>query len=272
MKKNIAIIGLGVMGEKYCNLINKENKYRIIAICDKDEKKLKKNSIKFKVKNIFSNHKKLLNAKLKIDLIIVSTTAESHASIIQDSILSKCKNILTEKPVCNSIKDAKMLVKLKNRFKSRISVNHSRRFFKSYTLVKNIIKKGLIGKLVSINIQMGGGKLGSNGSHITDLIRHLIEEEPTYVIGFINKSKYANPRGKKFFDPGGYGKIVFKNNLRAFIDLMEDHSSPPTIMIIGSKGRIFFDEREKKLSLFTRPKTKFNLPISKRIGFTKKII
>ena len=272
MKKNIAIIGLGRMGERYCNLINKEKKYRIIAICDKDNKKLIKNSKKFKVKNTFLNYKKLLNSKIKINLVIVSTTANYHASITQYSIINKYKNILIEKPVCNSIKDCFMLVKLKNKFKPRVSVNHVRRFSKNYTLVKNILKKGLIGRPISINIQMGGGQIGSNGVHLIDLAIYLLGDEPKYVNGFINKTKLENPRGKKFFDPGGFGIIIFKNKARAFIDIMEDHSSPVTLLIIGSKGRIFYDEKQKKFTLFTRPKKNFNSPIGQRIKFKKKII
>ena len=54
--------------------------------------------------------------------------------------------------------------------------------------------------------------------------------------------------------------------------MLDDHSSPPAIYILGSKGRIFFDERENFYNLYKREKKLFNEPVLKRVKFILKKI
>ena len=119
----------------------------------------------------------------------------------------------------------------------------------------HIKNKEIAGDLKSITIQMGGGQFGSNGSHMVDLIRFLMGEEALSVSGYLSKPINENYRGKNFFDPGAFCMIKTKNGIRAIIDMLDDHSSPPTISILGSKGRIFLMNAKKILfSLYKREK------------------
>tara|TARA_B100000886_G_scaffold205780_1_gene142137 strand:- start:15093 stop:16112 length:1020 start_codon:yes stop_codon:yes gene_type:complete len=267
---NVAIIGFGVMGRRYFNILKQIKNFKVCYILDKKKNFLKNQKFKDDI-NFFNDYSKVLKIK-KIDLVIVSTTANVRHKIIMSCIKNKIKYILAEKPLCKSLKEANEILRFSKKKHSKISINFSRRYSATYEKIKYHIKNKEIGDLKSITIQMGGGQFGSNGSHMVDLIRFLMGEEALSVSGYLSKPINENYRGKNFFDPGAFCMIKTKNGIRAIIDMLDDHSSPPTISILGSKGRIFFDEREKFYSLYTREKKFFSEPVSKRISFKHKKI
>ena len=273
MKKiRVAIIGYGRMGQRYFDILDEIKLFKIECIIDKKVKKLKFQMKKNNVDFIFDNYLKLEKVKKKIDLVIISTTADVRYKIIAYCIKAGIKFILAEKPFCKSLNEASKIISLSKKNSSRILVNFIRRSSAVYKKINNQIKRKVIGRLKSITIQMGGGQFGSNGSHMTDLLNFLIDEKPLDVSGYLDNSK-KNYRGKKFYDPGGYCLYRSKNNTRGIIDMLSDHSSPPTIFILGAKGRIFYDERDNFYLLYKRQKKDFNKPVSKRCNFkVKKII
>ena len=268
--KQVAIIGLGKMGEKYISFLKNKTPFRICCIVDKNKRLTKFIAKKYNLNNYCYDYKSIFLINFKIDIVIIATTLPARFQIIKYCLENNIKYILAEKPLCSSIKQS-ILIRNKNN-NSRISVNYGRRYVSVYNLIKEKISSGEIGVLRSLTIQMGGGQIGSNGVHMTDLARYLTGSEATKVIGFLDKSPKKNPRGSYFKDPGGFAIIFFKKNIRVVIDMVNDHSSPPSISILCSKGRIFFDERKKYYEVYMRPKKYFHLPVSNRIEFDKKIV
>ena len=83
------------------------------------EKKILKKDQKFFTKSF---DKVLRN---KIDLLIISSTADYHAKYAKKAILQGVKNILIEKPVVTSLKDGYELIRLQKKYKTRICVNQN---------------------------------------------------------------------------------------------------------------------------------------------------
>lgn len=271
MKKiNVAIIGFGMMGQRYFNIINQIKNFNICCIIDK-----KNNFSKFQKFNeninFFNDYNEAFRIK-KIDLVIVSTTANVRHKIVLSCIKNHIKYVIAEKPLCKSLKEAFEILNFSEKGQTKISLNFSRRHSSTYKKIKDDIQKKEIGDLKSITIQMGGGQFGSNGSHMVDLLRFLIDEEILSLSGYLSKPIHENYRGKIFYDPGAYCIIRTKKGIRATIDMLDDHSSPPAIYILGSKGRIFFDERENFYNLYKREKKLFNEPVLKRVKFILKKI
>ena len=91
-KINCVIVGLGKMGLVYYNIIKNLN-LNLVGVCDLNEsrkKNLKKKDQKFFTKSF---DKILRN---KIDLLIISSTADYHAKYAKKAILQGVKNILIE--------------------------------------------------------------------------------------------------------------------------------------------------------------------------------
>lgn len=271
MKKiNVVIIGFGVMGQRYYNILKQIKNFNICCIIDKKKRFSEIQKLKDSI-NFLTDYKNIFKNK-KIDLVIVSTTANVRHKIIMSCIKNHIKYVLAEKPLCKSLKEAYELLRLSKKKQTKISLNFIRRFSSTYKKIQDHIKNKEIGDLKSITIQMGGGQFGSNGSHMVDLIRFLTGLEVLSVSGYLSKPISENYRGRNFFDPGAYCIIETKKGIRATIDMLDDHGSPPTIYILGSKGRILFDERNNFYSLYKREKSFFNEPIYRRISFNHKKI
>ena len=105
MKKKfrVGIVGAGHIAKTFHLPAWKKNKKtKIVAICDIDNKRLKKISKKFKVKNTYNNLEKMLK-KEKLDILNICTPPNMHFQHI--FLGSKYKaNMLVEKPfVLNKI-------------------------------------------------------------------------------------------------------------------------------------------------------------------------
>lgn len=91
-----AIIGLGKMGKYYDQAVHADY---VVDIYPADHK------------NYFGSVDKFLDARPKVDLVIVSTPSNTHFDI--SSALLKCQyNLLVEKPVCLTVKEAETLENL----------------------------------------------------------------------------------------------------------------------------------------------------------------
>ena len=106
---NVAIIGFGVMGRRYFNILKQIKNFKVCYILDKKKNFLKNQKFKDDI-NFFNDYSKVLKIK-KIDLVIVSTTANVRHKIIMSCIKNKIKYILAEKPLCKSLKEANEILR-----------------------------------------------------------------------------------------------------------------------------------------------------------------
>ena len=102
-------------------------KANLVAICDRDKKKLKfarkrKKNIKF-----FENPEEMI-LKTKPKIVSISTWKDTHYKICKLCISMGLKVIILEKPLANSIGQAKKLIKIIKKNKVKLIVNHRRRF------------------------------------------------------------------------------------------------------------------------------------------------
>ena len=257
MKKILAIVGLGPMGRRHLEAAKTLKNFEII-ICDINKDII--NQYNFKSYNNW----KILIKNEKIDILIISTNANSHYDIASYAIKNKIKRILCEKPLTTSILQAEKLKKLIIKNKTLFAINHIRRWSVSYKKIKKLIDENRFGKIVQIYFDMGGGQLTSNGGHLFDLARYLTNSEPKKIFAKIDDKKTPHPRGKKFNDPGGYGLLIMKNKSRVLFDMSEDYGTPTIIKILCEYGYILIDEKNKYWRCFARTKKDRKLPLTKR--------
>ena len=248
MKKKISIIGLGPMGHRYIKAISKINTAILTSVCDKDPLKLQLVNNKLKK---YSNYKKMIISE-GIDLLIISSTAVTHSEMVIFASNAGVKKIICEKPIATSLKDAKKMIDVCSTNKTKLTINHTRRWYEAYINLKKMISKGILGKIRNITVEMAGGQLGSNGGHHWDLIRFLTDLEFKKVSGTIDKTGTKNPRGHIYRDPGAYGLLLLENNLRVHFDMSEDFGTPFFMKITCEYGRVTIDEKSNKFEIYTR--------------------
>ena len=195
-KYKAAVIGCGGIGAEEWNYSKgvqpgthaaayKNNfKVNLAALVDINQKKLKRAGQYFPEVPLFSSAKKMFE-KIKPDIVSIATNSGSHASLVKMAAKHKTSAILCEKPIAESIKEAEEMIKICEKNKSLLFINHQRRFDPLLQQWRSEIKKGIIGKIVQVNCYYYNG-LFNSGTHMIDLLRFFLGDI-NWVRGIINE-------------------------------------------------------------------------------------
>lgn len=247
--KQAAVIGLGFMGEKHAQAYLNLGVQRLVGAELSEE--TKKNILQKYPNIILYTDWRELFEKERLDIVSVVTNGPSHAEIVIAAAEKKIPIIFCEKPMATNMDDAGRMIEACRKNGSELFINMTRRVFPSYQKLLRLVSEGIIGSPVNITVMIGGARgLGCMGSHFFDLMRILFKSEVSGAWGIIDQTGTPNRRGQQFFDPGGYGVFQFKNGSRGFIEMSEDFFLPPTMVIVGTKGRIEIDEHRNDWRLY----------------------
>lgn len=187
------IIGCGRIGSEYdfshAGMYSSNKQTKLIAVCDTNIEKAKKAQRKWRVKTSYGNYKTMLT-KEKPDIVSVCTWEDSHAEIIDECVKWHPMAIICEKPLADTISNAKKIISACKKNKVILQINYQRRFNKTYQEIRDFIWKGWLGKIQKITGHYGNG-LMTNGSHLIDLAHYFLQEDFGKVMAFKSKIKSA---------------------------------------------------------------------------------
>jgi len=158
---------------------------KITSACDISPERLTMFRIKSGIPetSCYTDYNKLLKAELP-QLVIITTWTDSHAEIAIASIKSGAKVVVLEKPVSGSLKLAQKVADTAAEYGCTVFVNHERRFDSRYIKVRDMLQKGQIGNVLTVNARIltggyrgqslpaeGGGPLLHDGTHLVDILR-----------------------------------------------------------------------------------------------------
>lgn len=238
--KKIAIIGLGNIGRHYMTGLSKLKKNNLFFFVDISNTNLikAKNHWKFLKKN--NDNSKFYNSlkylPKRIDLIIISSTAESRLRIIQKlKKKSLIKFWILEKPISNQVSSLDKIVNLLN--KDRVYINILRVYSKIYQNIKKKINK----KNLTLSVQGTSWNIASNSIHFLYLYFWLKDKYQKEVkIDLLINSVYQTKR-RGFYDFNGVIKIYQKKKL--LIELISNKNNKkrsPVITKIKSDKKIYY--------------------------------
>lgn len=201
-------IGVGLVGYKFMGKAH-SNGYRQVAaffpdvalrplmkaICGRDEAAVSAAAAQMGWEGIETDWKKLVS-RADIGLIDVSTPGDSHAAI-SIAAADNGKHVFCEKPLANTLDEARQMLAAVQRNNVIGMVNFNYRRVPAVQLAKHLIDSGRLGKIYhwrAVYLQdwimdpnfplvwrlqkdlAGAGTLGDLGAHIIDLARMLIGE------------------------------------------------------------------------------------------------
>jgi predicted dehydrogenase len=201
-------IGVGLVGYKFMGKSH-SNAYRQVAsffpdlalkpelkaLCGRDEAGVKAAAAQFGWEGYETDWKKLV-ARPDIGLIDVSTPGDSHAAIAI-AAAQNGKHIFCEKPLANTLAEARQMLAAVRENNVVGMVNFNYRRVPAIQLAKSLIESGRLGKIYhwrAVYLQdwimdpnfplvwrlqkdvAGAGTLGDLGAHIIDLARMLVGE------------------------------------------------------------------------------------------------
>lgn len=237
-KIRLCVLGIGQIFEEYhLPSIKATGKYEIVALVDRNEKRLKYLGDKLGVKT-YTDIKEVEQA----DVCFVATPPNVRTQVIAPAI-EKEMDIVCEKPFTYTSQEAKGLIALADKHSKRIFVTQTRRYFTNMILLREmitndfaniqklrIVEGGLYGwKSVGTEraevIKNDTGVLHDTGSHIIDAL--------IFMLGDKLKSVSADNINKSFFDYE-YGA----NNFKAVLTLDVDGNKIPTTVLISREQNL----------------------------------
>ena len=188
MKKNVALFGLGRIGQKHAKNIVSNPKLNLKYVYDINQKVSKFHSKKLKSINLKKPSKAFSDKT--INIIFISSTTSTHIPLISKSVKNK-KVVFCEKPLDLNIKKVFKCKKYINKHKPRIQLGFNRRYDPGHFSLKKSLLNGKIGKLEKIIItsrdpappslkylKNSGGIFRDMTIHDFDLARFYLDKDP----------------------------------------------------------------------------------------------
>lgn len=238
-----AIVGCGRIGcsfdddplrktiSTHAKAYNTTPKTRLFALCDIDKEKLAKYGKKYSVEYLFTNIDDMLE-EVKPDLLSICTLPDQHEKITVKAAKAGVKGIFCEKPIASNSAEARHMINVCKENGTVLLVDHQRRFDPLYSVIRENIKQGLLGKIHHSTFYYTAG-IYNTGTHSIDLMRYFFGNIE-WVIG-----KYSVAGSYNKHDPNVDGLLKFNSGVLATIQALNDNDYLIFEQdILGSAGRL----------------------------------
>lgn len=259
-----AVIGYGGafnMGKAHIGWMNATPGLVGTAVCDVDPARLEAARQDYPGIKTYSNAEDLL-ADPDIDLVTVVVPHNVHAPLAIQC-LNAGKHVIVEKPMCITVDEATAMIEAARANGVMLSVFHNRRFDGDYMAIKEVIEKGLIGRVFQVelcgggyghpgtwwrsNKAISGGAFYDWGAHFVDWVLGIVPEKVVSVTGFFHKRVWLDVTNEDHVQ----AIVRFESGAVADIQLSSIARAPrPRWRILGEKGGII-DEGKGSFKVFT---------------------
>jgi len=132
-------------------------------------------------------------AETPLDLLSICAPAPVHAEMTIGAARSGVRAILCEKPLTQSLEEGDRVLEVCRAEGTILAVNFTRRWSGDYLCLCDLLQRGEIGKLRSINAHFSGNLLHT-GTHAFDILR-MLAGEPISVYGRLGTVAARDSRG-----------------------------------------------------------------------------
>lgn len=248
-----AVIGLGHIGKRHVEMINRHEETTIVAVCDTDIEL--GNHPLFQQIPFFNDIESLLENAAEFDVLVIATPNGSHAPIAF-AALNAFKHVIIEKPMALNSKDAEQIIQHAEKVKRHVFCVMQNRYSPPSKWIKSVVEKGLLGQIYMVqincywnrdkryyngknwhgNLQLDGGTLFTQFSHFIDMMYWLFGDICNIHSTFNdfnhqNLSDFEDSGMIQFdFINGGIGSInystsVWDSNLESSLTIIAENGS-----------------------------------------------
>ncbi len=189
----IGIAGLGRTGwnNHALSIEQIKDKFEISAVFDPIESRMKEAAERFGS----ATHAKIedLIADKNVEVLVVATPSHLHEQHTVQAIRAG-RNVVCEKPMADSLEAVDNMISAAKKYNALLTIFQNRRYMPSFLKIREIIKSGILGRIVQIKItahafkrrwdwqtlqKFAGGTLNNTGAHYVDLALQLFgDSEP----------------------------------------------------------------------------------------------
>jgi len=260
-KARLAVIGAGVMGSSHLRDISTLGNAELVAVCDIDRAVADKYAKQYNIP-AFYDYKDLLESGL-VDGVVIATPHYFHTPIAID-FMGRGINVLTEKPIAVTTKDARSMIAAYEAAKKQypelvFAIMFQQRTHGHWRKIKELIDDGELGRLVRTTWIItdwfrtqayydnggwratwsgeGGGVLLNQCPHNLDLYQWFVGL-PARVTGFASIGKYHNIEVED--EVTGY--FEYDNGMVGhFITTTAEAPGTNRLEIVGENGKLVFE-------------------------------
>ena len=176
----IGVIGAGHLGKFHLNNWMEIEGVTVVGFCDNDDANAKAVEEKYKIKR-FASADELLDICDAVDIVAPTTFHYEFCALA----LRKGKHVFVEKPLTNTMDEAKSLLKLAVESNLKFQVGHVERFNPAFTALKDYTLKPMF---IEVHRLSQFNPRGTDVSvildlmiHDIDIILHLIKSNVSYI-------------------------------------------------------------------------------------------
>ena len=274
MTIRVGTIGASFAKQAYLPALSTIEEVELVAIASARMSSAQAAAEMFGIPNVYDNWEVMLGEH-ELDLVCIATPTIHHAPMTLRALRAGA-SVLCEKPMAmNQSETADMLHTAESLNRTHI-VGHELRFNPNRKKIKELIDTGYVGQVRHVNIvnisaswgdpasrpkgdwwsreDMGGGRLGANGSHQLDLLRFWLGD-----IGAIN-GQIATMVPNRIDKHSGQAWVATADDQASFLAEMQNgalcsvfmsgaarHGVGNHTQIFGSEGTILLSNSDEKL-------------------------
>lgn len=265
--RRAAVIGAGRMGRRHLQILVGAG-LDVVGVADRRAEALELVAQEDGVPEsaLFTDAEKLLTDRHP-DLVVVATTAPTHATFAILAARSRATHVLLEKPMATSLAECDAITKACTRAGAALAVNHQMRFMDQYRLPKEMLASDRFGGLQSMTVVAGNIGISMNGSHYVEAFRFVSDEPSASASAWFDPDRLPNPRGPEFEDRSGQILLRTASGRRFYLDAGGIQGHGVTAVYGAHLGQITVDELGGQLSWSARraadrdsPTTRYGMP------------
>jgi scyllo-inositol 2-dehydrogenase (NADP+) len=255
----IAVVGLGRAGYNiHIRRLREDKRFQITAVTDWIPARLKETQDEFGCET-FKDHQALLKGA-DAEIVVVASYSSTHPAITRD-VLKSGRTAICEKPMADSVADAKSMIATAAKAGQKLMMHHNYRFFPETRYLLELIKSKALGDVFEIRMRsfafgrrydwqtlrkFAGGVLNNTCPHFLDIGLQLLGSPVKEI--FCDLKQIAS-----FGDVEDHVKVILKAENGRVYD-MEVSSvckfEEPKWTVLGSHGTLVSDGSNGKLAFF----------------------
>lgn len=246
----IAVVGIGNMGKHHARIYSELQNAELVAVCDLNKKFGKELADKYNCKFYEDYHEMI--KKEELDAVSIAVPTSSHKKIAVDFLNQKI-HVLLEKPICNKLSDAEEIIKTAKQNNVKLLIGHIERYNPAIVKVKELIKGGFFGEVISIDAK----RVGSYPSQIKD--SDVILDVAIHDIDIINFLYESFPNNVSANNGNAFG-----GNKADYVDILMEYGDKSgsiqcnwvtpvkirNLTVTGTKGYAELNYMTQELKLF----------------------
>ena len=208
MKPSICIFGCGEHADRVLSEKDQSAEFNLY-FASRDRDRAKSYSDKYKGIDYFENYEQALSDN-RIDSAYFLTPHDLHLSNVKLAAKNG-KHVLMEKPIARNLEEAHMMIGESKRNNIKLMIAENYRYLPTIKSVKKILDTGIIGDMISIEIESkdynpvygwrldkdstGGGRFIDGGIHYIDILLNL-GGLPTRIYAQATQTRLPNLRAE----------------------------------------------------------------------------